>query len=352
MKTVLFFISLYLGFNAYSQNPKNALPGNSNNSPVKQTFSSNETNSFNNFNKSKNVGGKTKADISKPGSGRGSNSNNWHNGPRGGGRNNTGIAKPDFDFNLPFFVFSNPFNFNNINSSVSYVNKNNTDCRTCVGSRWFIGASVNASIPVGKFNIDHPQSTSYAKTGINVEMDVHYYFLRRLNTGILFSLNKNSYTNPLYESFIYSRIPSNATNINTQFNPWDSYNIMWSLGYSQPVWKNIAINFRGNVGLNITEFPKANSDYMMYNNTYRKEYGSTGFGWVYGGGLAINYYFSPCVAAFVNVYGYHTKVQFKGLNEKTILNDVVQREEKISEPFQKEHTWLVVGGGVKFTIGK
>lgn len=331
---------IVLANKSWLQNPRNAMPGNSN-EPIRQNYS-------------EEIGNSGNLNIQKPNNVRGKETSTVITKPRGGNHGRNNFNAPDLSFlNLPFFIFSKPFaNSSNFSESTLSTTSEIKDCRTCEGSRWFLSGAVNASIPVGKFNVDHPQTTSYAKTGINVELDLHYYFIKRFNTGLTISLNKNSHHNPFYEPFIESRIPDAATNVRTSFNPWDSYNIMWNLGYSQPVWKNIALNFRGNIGLNITDYPKSRVEYNLNNNRMKNEYGSMGLGLVYGGGLAINYYFSPCFAAFINAYGYHSKIKFNGLTEKSYANDIQQREETISEPFTKEHTWIVVGGGIKVTLGK
>ncbi|MCX7744265.1 MAG: hypothetical protein N2167_06835 [Flavobacteriales bacterium] len=253
------------------------------------------------------------------------------------------------NFNLPFFIFSKP---NFLSTTQDNPRTENPNCQTCVGSRWVLGAGVNASIPLSTFNIDHPQTRGFSKTGINVEIDAHYYVVPRFYTGITLSLHKNAYNNPFYSMVIESRIRNNATQINTQINPWDNYNIMWSLGYSQPIANRLSLQFRGNIGVNISEFPIGKSEYWINTNYYRSEYKSTGVGIVGGGGISLNYYLSPCAALFINVNAYYANPHFNGLKEKLFENEQKISEERISDKFQHELSWLVVGGGVKFTIGR
>lgn len=361
MKTLVYLLIVFGVFSiqAIGQNPKNALPGNSQNENVNQHNVGGRTLDANNFQDNKSVpnNNNTGSGYTKPNDGRGnSNSSSTSNGPRGtNNSSNNNLYRPRPSFNLPLFILFSPFEIDNSPMTLSENNttiSNNNNQNKCTGSRLYMSASVNASIPLYKFNVDHEQTNGFAKTGINVELDIHYYFLKRFNTGITFSLHKNAYRNPNYEPFIESRIPLSATNVKTEYTPWDNYNIMWSLGYSQPIWRNIAINFRGNIGLNVSEFPKAMVNYNDGNAAITRNYGATGLGLIYGGGLAVNYYFSPCFAAFINAYGYYSKTSFNGLNEKIYNNGSLLREERISEPFKIDHTWLVVGGGIKFSLGK
>lgn len=367
MKPFVYFLIMFGCFviQAIGQNPKNALPGNSQNENVNPQNLGGRTLDANNFQDNKSVpnNSNTGRGYTKPNGGRGnSNITSISNGPRGTNNSNStnnasnNLSSPRPSFNLPLFILTSPFAINNSQMSFSENNTTNTEVNRnenkCSSSRLYMSAAVNASIPLYKFNVDHEQTNGFAKTGINVELDLHYYFLKRFNTGITFSLHKNAYSNPNYEPYIESRIPLSATNVKTEYNPWDSYNIMWSLGYSQPIWRNIAINFRGNIGLNVSEFPKAMINYNDANAAITRNYGATGLGLIYGGGLAVNYYFSPCFAAFINAYGYYSKTSFQGLNEKIFNNGSLLREERISEPFKIDHTWLVVGGGIKFSLGK
>lgn len=216
----------------------------------------------------------------------------------------------------------------------------------------YVSIGVGPSIPFGAFaSSDAAGGGGNASIGVQLHADFTYYFFRGMGVTAMGGYMYNPYNDVAYRSFISSQLPSNATDVEIQVTNWSVGYLLAGIGYYNSFGR-LYIDYKALLGAAFATHPTGSASYAIDAARNRVEYTGSATSFLFGGYTGFRYYLTRKWSVAGNLTILFSRATFPAIVKTEYVNDQQTSQSVASGSFALGLSWINIGAGIAYTIGK